>query len=63
MFLPQLATQDVAELSAPAAAGGLRLDVLPQLLAPCFADDGATLDGATVEREAAGRLKNMMLGS
>lgn len=63
VLLPQVETKAVEELRAHAAPDGANVDVLPQLLAPNFADDGAVLDSATVEREAAGRLQNMMIGT
>lgn len=63
VLLPQVETKAVVELRAHAAPDGASVDVLPQLLAPNFADDGAVLDSAAVEREAAGRLKNMMIGT
>uniref|UniRef100_A0A7S3WBL3 Uncharacterized protein n=1 Tax=Emiliania huxleyi TaxID=2903 RepID=A0A7S3WBL3_EMIHU len=57
--IPAEPTVAVSLESAAAPSGGG--DVLPGLLAPRFADDGV-MDDATVARETAGRLRNMVAG-
>ena len=57
--IPAEPTVAVSLESAAAPSGGG--DALPGLLAPRFADDGV-MDDATVARETAGRLRNMVAG-
>ena len=56
--IPAESTEPVTTLEAKYLLGGG--DVLPSLLAPCFADDAA-LDDEVVARESAGLLKGMVV--